>query len=292
MHLGSAQYVASLTEAQKAARASHAGVCNKGVKKPKRYVEMMQKRWQDPEYREKMCAAQKASALRRWQNPEYRKQMSAMSCRGGGALVNHKVVSVSDAGVADVYDITVPEYGNFALSAGVFVHNCPYDFDWSPEHMIIDAQFVDIFGKLPLGVRLYWISDSCHSGGLNVKSFKQNSRRMVPKEFPMPADVRWQVDAAKRAGFSSKRNLRAFLEGKLEVAFVPGCKSNQTSADTSVNGVPCGACTWYFWEAVKKLNRTGTVKADADYARTSLANDGYEQAPIADGPSIGNVWLK
>ena len=38
---------------------------------------------------------------------------------------NHKVVSVEPLNkVADVYCLTVPEYGNFALDAGVFVHNC------------------------------------------------------------------------------------------------------------------------------------------------------------------------
>jgi tRNA-splicing ligase RtcB len=38
---------------------------------------------------------------------------------------NHKVVSVEFLNeVADVYCLTVPEYGNFALDAGVFVHNC------------------------------------------------------------------------------------------------------------------------------------------------------------------------
>lgn len=38
---------------------------------------------------------------------------------------NHKVVSVEPLDdVADVYCLTVPEYGNFALDAGVFVHNC------------------------------------------------------------------------------------------------------------------------------------------------------------------------
>jgi len=36
---------------------------------------------------------------------------------------NHRVVSVSDAGTADVYDITVDDYHNFATMAGVFVHN-------------------------------------------------------------------------------------------------------------------------------------------------------------------------
>ena len=38
---------------------------------------------------------------------------------------NHKVVSVERLEErADVYCLTVPEYGNFALDAGVFVHNC------------------------------------------------------------------------------------------------------------------------------------------------------------------------
>ncbi|HEX8710180.1 MAG TPA: RtcB family protein [Pyrinomonadaceae bacterium] len=38
---------------------------------------------------------------------------------------NHKVISVELVQeTADVYCLTVPEYGNFALDAGVFVHNC------------------------------------------------------------------------------------------------------------------------------------------------------------------------
>jgi deoxycytidine triphosphate deaminase len=45
--------------------------------------------------------------------------------QGRGSRRNHKVVSVRDlAGTHDVYCLTVPETGNFALEAGVFVHNC------------------------------------------------------------------------------------------------------------------------------------------------------------------------
>ncbi len=38
-------------------------------------------------------------------------------------MLNHTVVSVKPAGNADVYDLTVDESHNFALDAGVFVHN-------------------------------------------------------------------------------------------------------------------------------------------------------------------------
>ena len=42
-----------------------------------------------------------------------------------GAYRNHKVVAARElAGEHDVYCLTVPEAGNFALRAGVFVHNC------------------------------------------------------------------------------------------------------------------------------------------------------------------------
>lgn len=43
----------------------------------------------------------------------------------GTPYKNHKVVSVRDVpGQHDVYCLTVPEAGNFALESGVFVHNC------------------------------------------------------------------------------------------------------------------------------------------------------------------------
>ena len=51
---------------------------------------------------------------------------------------NHKVVAVREhAGDHDVYCLTVPEAGNFALEAGVFTHNCgiivnvtPFEPEW------------------------------------------------------------------------------------------------------------------------------------------------------------------
>lgn len=39
-------------------------------------------------------------------------------------IINHKVVSITSCGKEDVYDLSVDRYHNFALSSGVFVHNC------------------------------------------------------------------------------------------------------------------------------------------------------------------------
>jgi len=70
---------------------------------------------------------------------------------------NHKVVSVRRTGkVTDVYCASVPEYGNFALAAGVFVKNCavfvnvtPLEPGWTGELV------VEIFNPLQVPVRLY-----------------------------------------------------------------------------------------------------------------------------------------
>ena len=43
------------------------------------------------------------------------------------APVNHKVVSVKQAGRCDVYDLSVEEHENFGLAAGIFVHNCTWN---------------------------------------------------------------------------------------------------------------------------------------------------------------------
>jgi hypothetical protein len=91
-------------------------------------------------------------------------------------IINHKVVRIEQCGVADVYDITVEEHHNFAVAAGVFVHNCVgYDLDgfdlisWGKRYRctnaflaqyceeayaIADRSWVEATGKTPLGMSL------------------------------------------------------------------------------------------------------------------------------------------
>jgi hypothetical protein len=53
-----------------------------------------------------------------------KRNMSSDSCEHCTAKNNHKVISVEYCGNEDVYDFTVDKFHNFALEAGVFVHNC------------------------------------------------------------------------------------------------------------------------------------------------------------------------
>src|SRR5437763_10603275 len=77
--------------------------------------------------------------------------------RGSPPGRNHKVVSVREmAGEHDVYCLTVPEAGNFALEAGVFVRNCgiivnvtPLEPEWRGKVTI------EISNTTPLPAKIY-----------------------------------------------------------------------------------------------------------------------------------------
>lgn len=77
--------------------------------------------------------------------------------RGTRSQCNHKVTAVRElAGDHDVYCLTVPEAGNFALEAGVFVHNCglivnvtPFEPEW--EGFVT----LEISNTTPLPAKIY-----------------------------------------------------------------------------------------------------------------------------------------
>jgi dCTP deaminase len=77
--------------------------------------------------------------------------------RGRSRVRNHKVVSIRPlAGDHDVYCLTVPECGNFALEAGVFVSNCgiivnvtPFEPGWE------GTVTLEISNTTPLPARIY-----------------------------------------------------------------------------------------------------------------------------------------
>lgn len=120
--------------------------------------ETNKKSWQDPEYRAKMTErAKKSAALmnnKRWGTPipaEY---------------LNHKVVKVEVKQYTNpipVYDMTIPEYHNFALEAGIFVHNC--DPGWNGSKLTLELKNVSRFHKLilrpnmPIGQMVFFRHD-------------------------------------------------------------------------------------------------------------------------------------
>lgn len=155
---------------------------------------------------------------------------------------------------------------------------CPIDFDWSPDTMITDDEFVELFST-SVGP-FNWLSDSCHSGDLTRTLGRKQDR---PKVFPIPTAIRNMLAGRRRIR-------RAIAKGEMNVGFVSGCRSDQTSADAYIDGQYCGAMTHYFLEALRE-NPGAKLKDVVKRTNELLRNNGYDQSPQCEGAFAGKPFL-
>lgn len=157
---------------------------------------------------------------------------------------------------------------------------CPIDFNWKPEHMITDKDFVQIFSRMPSGVKFYWVSDSCHSGDLTREMPKPGEEPKKSRAYPVPPDIAWRGRGAAHKKID--KTDRAMVCGQLDVGFVSGCRSNQTSADAVINGQWHGALSYYLLQNLRKLKGQPLNKVVAATSN-DLAKAGYSQRPQVEG---------
>lgn len=159
---------------------------------------------------------------------------------------------------------------------------CPIDFDWSDAHMIRDKQFHQIFSRIPSTVKFTWVSDSCHSGDLTRDL---NILRCMP----IPADIAWRNEVAIQKGFTLTPISKSATIN-LNVGYISGCKTEQTSADARFNGRYNGALTYYL---IRELEKAPTIslKEIVQNVDHRLVGDGYSQRPQAEGSRINQPFL-
>lgn len=155
---------------------------------------------------------------------------------------------------------------------------CPVDFDWTSQNMITDKDYVKIFSKIPQGCLFNWCSDSCHSGDLDRNPSKK--RYLKP-----PQDILWRIKAANSKGIK-----RALINGTLDVGFMSGCESTQTSADAFIDGRSCGAFTYCFIKILKK-NPKLNLNEIRDMVLRELQMRGFDQRPTVSGARQRNPFL-
>jgi hypothetical protein len=88
------------------------------------------------------------------------------------------------------------------------------DFDWSPEHALVDNEFYQLYSQLPYDVQLLALFDCCHSGGMTRAGAR--ARGISP-----PADIRHR---------GQRWNGRRWLERRLQPA--PQARTGQAFGDT------------------------------------------------------------
>ena len=153
---------------------------------------------------------------------------------------------------------------------------CPYDFDWTEQHMITDSQIYGIFKDVPPGVQCVFMADACHSGDLTAKSL-QRRRSLV-----VPGDMDWRVRTARTNGLKTLKSSAGF--SSLHIAFLAACKSAETAGDTVIDGEPCGAFTHFL---LSRLRASGGLTAPLTQVMSDtsqmLMQAGYKQDPEIHG---------
>jgi hypothetical protein len=153
---------------------------------------------------------------------------------------------------------------------------CPHDV--TDEQYLMDDDLAGIFKKKPRDVRLYFISDSCHSGSvarfaadpLASANRMPKIRLLPPLEFVKDEETRDRIVLAARTRPSSRRETYPAL-------LLSGCKDVEFSYDADFNGRPNGAMTRVALEALKE--KPATPQEWFRAIRKRLPSQTYPQTP-------------
>lgn len=125
---------------------------------------------------------------------------------------------------------------------------CPVDFNWTPESAVTDQDFTQTFATIPLGVEFIWISDSCHSAGLDREV--SSKKKVTYRTMKPPVAILRKIQIAEEANLKVTRiNKSASM---LNTVLIAGCKSDQTSADACFDGRYSGALTYCLLQELNK----------------------------------------
>ena len=147
---------------------------------------------------------------------------------------------------------------------------CLDGFSWSPDTMLTDKEFDKFLTGLP-GF-FFFTPDSCHSDDM-MRDITFNE---VPKFIPNP-----ELDMTdhSRDVTASSLTKAASPDRCVEIS---GCGTSQTSADTVIKGVPCGAFSACFNQALEEYGYRATYAQLTARTQVLLKRGKYTQVPVLD----------
>ena len=149
--------------------------------------------------------------------------------------------------------------------------------------LMIDDEIQAIIGKLPSGVKLTIISDSCFSGTVS-RAFMgaMDSNEYCKARYMPPEDIQEAIllntMPVKKAVFTPRAGMKEIL--------ISGCSSSEYSYDARINGQNVGAFSYYAIDILK--NNTGINYKDFHKKlRKILPSSSYPQSPQLEGSEAG-----
>jgi hypothetical protein len=157
----------------------------------------------------------------------------------------------------DIFFLTYSGHGGQVPNTGNDFEPTGYDETWCLyDGELIDDELYDALKQFAKGVRIFALSDSCHSGtvlrdiqfsALGVKPVRP---RMMPRDVALRVYMDHQAFYDKIQQSSSKSRTRIGATALL----ISGCQDNQTSADGDRNGL--------FTETLLAVWKNGKFKGD------------------------------
>lgn len=163
---------------------------------------------------------------------------------------------------------------------------CPYDV--YSGGAVMDDDLHEIFSQRADGVRIVFVSDSCHSGTV-AKFFAPPPS--VGKNYARPRFLH------PRAFVKSKKLLKAIdrvaalpktQQAKFPALLAAGCTDTEFSWDANFGGRPNGAFSYFALRALAANPKTYAAWMNA--VRTKLPSTAHPQSPSLYGASASKKW--
>lgn len=171
---------------------------------------------------------------------------------------------------------------------------CPVDLNWI-DKVITDNELKAIFNPVPNGVNVTVILDCCHSGNAldQVETAKINPTREVSsatkvrvmkknmknRYLPMPTKIERKAKKMKLRDWNTSRDINQ------SALLIAACQPNQTSADATIAGKPCGAGTYALLRQLGQ-NPNSTYQEVIDSMNGFMMTNNFTQRPQLDGSSF------
>lgn len=199
---------------------------------------------------------------------------------------SNSIIELSQKCIPD--DIFVLTYSGHGSSV-IDTHNdeldgrdeciCLYD------KFFIDDEIKSLFDKFQKGVRICFISDSCHSGTVtrafnNQNIIKENLYKKA--RYLPPEDDNIALSISKLPLIGKMKNI--IIEDDMIDILIAGCKDTEYSYDAIIDGIPCGAFSYYAQKVIKEsIIEKLTYEEFYNSLKKYLPSNTYNQTPQLEG---------